>query len=214
VEKLSGEQKVKISINSDLPLGSGFGISGASALATAYAVNRLMGLKYADMELARIAHVAEVENRTGLGDVINQYFGGFLLKLLPSFKFKAEKIPFNEINVYCKYFGEISTKEILSDEEKKLLINAAASEALEKVKELLVKDDHDAIRFEDFITISKSFAEKSGLLMNEEVKSKIKEIEEAGGHASMIMLGNAVFSDTPFAESLKLKISNIPAHLL
>jgi pantoate kinase len=213
VERLSPEKKVKISISSDLPLGSGFGISGASALATAYAVNRIMDLKYVDIELARIAHVAEVENRTGLGDVTNQYIGGFLLKLLPSFRFKAEKIPLDEISVYCRYFGEISTREILSNEEKKLLINAAAEEALGKIKELVVKD-REAVRFEDFIIISKSFAEKSGLLVSNEVVSTIKEIEEAGGHASMIMLGNAVFSDTPFANSLQLRISNIPAHLL
>ena len=50
--------------------------------------------------------------------------------------------------------------------------------------------------------------------MDEKVISTIKEIEKTGGHASMIMLGNAIFSDTPFANSLHLKISNIPAHLL
>ena len=44
-------------------------------------------------ELAFIAHVAEVENGTGLGDVINQYYGGFLAKYAPSYKFEAVRLP-------------------------------------------------------------------------------------------------------------------------
>jgi pantoate kinase len=213
VKKLSPTQKVKINITSNLPLGSGFGISGASALAATYALNSLLDLKYTNTQLAKIAHISEVENRTGLGDVTNQYIGGFLLKLLPSSKFIAEKIPLDDITVYCKYFSQISTKEILSNEKIKQSINAAASEALEKIQELLAKD-HKAIKFSDLITVSRNFAQKSGLLTNKEVISTIKEIEKTDGHASMIMLGNAVFSDIPFPESRELKISNTPAHLL
>ena len=62
---------------SSLPLGYWFGISGASALATAYALNRLLKLKKSNKELAIIAHIAEVESKTGLGDVTNQYYWGF-----------------------------------------------------------------------------------------------------------------------------------------
>ena len=40
---------------------------------------------------------------------------------------------------------------------------------------------------------------QSGLLVDENVKAAIDECEAAGGAASMIMLGNAVFADVPFA---------------
>ena len=83
VEKLTKE-KIRVYIKTKLPLGCGFGLSGASALATAYAANRLLNLKKTGKELAIIAHTAEVENKTGLGDVVNQYYGGFCFKLKPS----------------------------------------------------------------------------------------------------------------------------------
>jgi pantoate kinase len=198
-------KKVRINITSDLPLGSGFGLSGACALASAYALNKLLGLKYTNLELAKIAHVAEVEKRTGLGDVVNQYFGGFLLKLKPSSEFIVEKIPLENIPVYCKYFSQLSTKAVLSDPKIKETINQAAIEALGKIK---------TSSFSDLISISKEFALNSGLLTNKKVISTIKKIEEGGGRASMIMLGNSVFSDTPFSGAVKLRISNTPAHLL
>ena len=72
----AGAAGVKVDLTSPLPLGCGFGLSGAASLATAYALNELLHLGK-DMEtLAMIAHVAEVENRTGLGDVCSQYHGG------------------------------------------------------------------------------------------------------------------------------------------
>src|SRR3989338_2127727 len=104
IEKLTLE-KVIVSIKSELPLGAGFGLSGASALAAAYALNRLLKLKKSKKELALIAHIAEVENLTGLGDVINQYYGGFLAKYKPSYMFKAEKLPIKDKAVYYRYFS-------------------------------------------------------------------------------------------------------------
>ena len=57
---------IYVSIESELPLGVGFGLSGACALATAYAVNDLLKLRKSNHELAMIAHVAEVNNKSGL----------------------------------------------------------------------------------------------------------------------------------------------------
>ena len=77
----SGIAGIQVDITSPLPLGCGFGLSGAAALATAYALNELFQKHKEAEELAMIAHVAEVENRTGLGDVCSQYHGGCLVKL-------------------------------------------------------------------------------------------------------------------------------------
>ena len=71
VEKLP-PQAVRVQLESPLPLSCGFGLSGASALATAYAVNSLLQVERDEEQLAMIAHVAEVENLTGLGDVCAQ----------------------------------------------------------------------------------------------------------------------------------------------
>jgi pantoate kinase len=202
---------VFVEIKTELPLSSGFGLSGASALATAYAVNELFELRKTEKELAIFAHKADVVSGTGLGDVANQFLGGFNIKLVPSSHFTLEKLPLNNSPVYIRNFSKLLTSSVISDKNARELINKAGNEALEKVKNLR---DTNAITFKDIITISKTFAIESRLLKDERVKQMIGEIEKKGGHASMIMLGNSVFSDIPFDGATRLVITNVPAHLL
>lgn len=211
VDKLT-KKKVRIYIKSKLPLGCGFGLSGASALAAAYAVNDLLKLNKSNKELAIIAHIAEVENKTGLGDVVNQYYGGFCVKFKPSSYFIVEKITLKNIDVYCKYYGKLSTKAIITNLKIRHKINDSATIALNKIKQLLKSDKN--IQFRDIIKISKEFSVNSGLLKDKKTMETIKKIEKNNGHASMIMLGNAVFSDNLFEGASKFKISDKGAHLL
>lgn len=199
VIKFVTQKKLRVNIASKLPLGCGFGLSGASALATANAIDDLLNLKKTKLELAKVAHIAEVENGTGLGDVTNQYFKGFLLKTEPSFKFKSQNLNINS-PVYCKVFSKLETKTIVSgsDIEK---INNAGEKAIAEIESRI-----KTIKFEQIIQISKRFALESGLLKDENVIKTIREIEQMGGNASMIMLGNAVFADIPFEGSSKYEI--------
>ena len=211
IKKLNkNNENFEINIESKLPLGCGFGLSGASALATAYALNKLLNLKKNQKELAIIAHTAEAENKTGLGDVVNQFYGGFCVKSKPSSHFIVKRLNINGINVYCKYFGRISTKSIITNPKLKNKINKSASIALNKIKNLNNKN----IKFKDIIKISKGFAVGSGLLKDKNTIEAIKNIEKNKGNASMIMLGNAVFSDKYFKGAIKLKISDKKACLL
>ena len=209
VKKLT-EASLRIDIKSELPLGCGFGLSGASALATAYAVNKLLKLKKSNKELAIIAHIAEVENKTGLGDVVNQFYGGFCVKLKPSSHFAVKKLPINGINVYCKYFSKISTKSVITSPKLKNKINNAADMSLKKIIQLI--KHNEKIKFEAIIRISKEFSINSGLLNGKKTIETIKGIEKNKGNASMIMIGNAVFSDKPFKGAVKLKISEKGAY--
>jgi len=210
VQKLTKE-KIRVCIKSKLPLGCGFGLSGASALAAAYAINELLNLRKSKKELAIIAHTAEVENKTGLGDVVNQYYGGFCIKSKPSSHFIIKKLPIDNINVYCKYFSKLSTKSVIANPNLKSNINKTASIALNKIKKLL---KNKKIKFAEVIRLSKGFSVNSGLLKNKKTIKTIEQIEEDNGNASMIMLGKAVFSDKPFKGAVKLKISNKGAHTL
>ena len=209
IEKLT-EEKVIVNIKSELPLGAGFGLSGASALATAYALGKLLKLKKSKKELALIAHIAEVENLTGLGDVINQYYGGFLVKYKPSYMFKAEKLPIKNKTVHYAYFSKLDTKKVISNKKIKNKINKAGLKSLNKVKRL----DRNNINLENLVKISKEFAMESSLLKSSNVKDIIKKIEDNNGNASMIMLGNAVFSDKKFKGSKKLVIKDKGAHVI
>jgi pantoate kinase len=206
------KEKIKVDIVSVLPLGCGFGLSGASALAVSYALNKLLTLKKTNKQLAIVAHTADVESRSGLGDVTGQYYGGLLVRFEKSSRFLVQKLPFNNTPVYCVYFSKLSTKSILTDEKLKKNINKSATIALQKIKALL--SQKKKIKFEDILKLSNEFAINSGLLRDKQTKETIAVIEKNNGHASMIMLGNAVMSDVPFEGSKMYTISEIPAHLV
>ena len=203
VQKLT-RLPMKVEIDSCLPLGCGFGLSGAASLATTYALNALLGLGRSEEELAMIAHVAEVENRTGLGDVCAQYHGGCLVKLKVGYPLAAERLPIPAQPIYYRYFSSIQTKTILESTERRERINRTADETLHALEKLTKSD---AVDFNACIRLSKQFSLNSGLLEDTRVQETIREIEEAGGVASMIMLGNAVFSTHPFEGATETTLS-------
>lgn len=208
VIKTLTDEPVKVEIRDQLPSGAGFGVSGASALATAYALNKLLNLKKSKRELAMIAHRAEAFNGTGLGDVGGQYNGGVCVKYKRGSPLKGVRLPFGNVFVYYKVFGPIETKKVITNNTMKKKINKAGDKALKRVKSLKNKT------LEEVIKISKDFAVESGLLKDKKVKKLIKQIEDKNGNASMIMLGNSVFSDIPFKGCKKVKISERSACLL
>jgi pantoate kinase len=66
------EASVAVRAVTDLPVGSGFGVSGAMALGAALATNDVLDRRLSTYELATVAHGAEVQAGTGLGDVVAQ----------------------------------------------------------------------------------------------------------------------------------------------
>ena len=203
IQKLT-PQPIQVEIESPLPLGCGFGLSGAASLATTYALNALLALGKPEEELAMTAHVAEVENRTGLGDVCAQYHGGCLVKLKRGYPLAAERLPIPAQPIYYRYFSSIQTKTILENAERRERINRAADETLQALEKLTKAD---AVDFNACIQLSKQFSLNSGLLEDVRVQETIHEIELVGGVASMIMLGNAVFSTHPFEGATETKLS-------
>ena len=204
---------MKVDITSPLPLGCGFGLSGAASLATAYALNELLHLHKDTEMLAMVAHVAEVENRTGLGDVCSQYHGGCLVKLKEGAPLVADRLPIAEQPIYYRYFGPIQTSEVLGNREQTIRINRAADAALSVLQTLTNAEPHTGL-FNACFEVSKRFSVESGLLSDARVIETIEQIEAAGGVASMIMLGNGVFSTHPFEEAVETKLVHNPARLI
>ena len=196
---------------SPLPLGCGFGLSGASALAVSYAINELLHLQKMDKQLAILAHIADVVSKTGLGDVVNQFYGGVLVKFCPSASFMVEKVSVSTKKIYCRTYGELSTEDVLTDEKQKDHINTAADDALVKVRQVIKRLP---VSFGEVLSLGHSFAENSGLLADPQVIDCIEKIEKQGGHATMIMLGKGVVSDIPFEGSTEYKITQKGAHLI
>ena len=201
-----------VDITSNLPLSSGFGLSGASTLAALIAANHLLEIGKSRQEIAMIAHVAEVRNLTGLGDVCAQYNGGCLVKTKVGNPLAATVLKMPATPIYWRYFGKIRTSEILADHERHQLINRAADQALNTIEHSI--QSKTTITFETLIALALDFAESSELLMDHRVKDSIAQANANGGVATMIMLGNAVFSTAPFPGCTETMLSGSAAHLI
>ena len=206
------DEPLSVDIRTKLPLSSGFGLSGASAFAACMATNALLGSGKSKFELASIAHVAEVENLTGLGDVCAQHIGGCLVKVAQGNPLDAVRIPLAPQPVYWRYFGAISTKEVLADDSSHSRINAAADAALETIAKLMQGDQSGLLN--QLMDVALGFATSSGLLQDNRVKSGIAQARAAGGAATMIMLGNAVVSTVPFDGSTEARLDTVAGKLI
>ncbi len=140
---------IKIEHEFELPMGCGYGSSGAGALGIALGINMLCNLGLSIHESSKYAHIAEVQNHTGLGTVGGQVVGGFSLSIEPGFPFIMDKISFHEdLRVVVASFGPVSTKSILTDENYKNIIHAAGKKAMKKMKtDFSVQNFIDTCRF-------------------------------------------------------------------
>ncbi|MGI8603682.1 MAG: pantoate kinase [Verrucomicrobiales bacterium] len=199
---------VRVNLAADLPFGCGFGMSGASALSTAYALGALFSLGRSPEELALVAHQAEIDNATGRGDVGGQFNGGFMVKTKKGAPLEVETLPIPEQTVYCRIFGPISTRDVLRDIPTMQRVNQAGRAALRQLSTLPDLD------LETLLYLSRTFAEESGLLRSPRVRRAIADAELAGGHASMVMLGEAVVSSVPIPGCRAYPVVKNPASVL
>ena len=178
--------EVRISHSTLLPMSQGFGTSGAGALGTALALGRALGVRKSMLELARIAHRAEVECRTGLGDVIAQLAGGFVVRVRAGAPGVGEVRKFHRNgSVVVFLVGEgLETRRVLSSKEAIERINRAGGSCLELLLE--------TPGVEYFTHLSRRFALETGLARGR-VRDAIHHLEEHGVAAGMAMLGDAVF---------------------
>lgn len=186
VERVLGAlgARATVTATADLPLGAGFGVSGAVTLGTALAANEVFDCRLSENELVTVAHGAEVQSGTGLGDVVAQARGGVALRLEPGgpHEHVLDGIPARG-RVEYHVIDDLSTGEVLEGETEGL--TAAGEVALSRV----VSDP----TMETFMRASREFARESELL-TPAVRDVVTDVTAAGGTASMAMLGEAVFA--------------------
>lgn len=168
----------------DLPIGQGFGMSAAGALSSCLALCKCLGLPREDA--LKAAHMAEVQLRTGLGDVISSFFGGLEIRKSPGLPpwGLIEHIPANFDFVLCIIGKKLDTKKVLNNP---ILIKKAGEYGRLCTKKLLERPS-----IENFFYQSQTFTKKTGLAD----KKIIQAINATSnfGLASMCMLGNSVFA--------------------
>jgi pantoate kinase len=191
LSKVSGTYNVVVKHRVDIPIGAGFGSSAAGALTTALALSKALSLNSTYNQIGRIAHVAEVKCKTGLGTVGPLMLGGCILTIEPGAPGIAiiDRIPIStDYVIVAGVFGSIPTKEVLASPEKRLAVNKWGKKTLEKIL--------SEPSLENFLACCCDFAEKTGF-MTERVRTLMRLAEGAGAiGAAQNMVGEAVHALT------------------
>jgi pantoate kinase len=181
-----------------VPVGYGLGCSAAVALSLSLALDQALGTQLSKIEIGQIAHNAEIVCKTGLGDVLAAFHGGFEIRTksgAPGIG-SVEKIDteYNSVIMIC--FAPISTPEFLRD--KLSSINGLGGKMVHK---LLASRDTN-----EFQDMSLEFA-KYIKVVTPKMQQVIDELKENG-----IKCGVALFGETIFVLStskLENKVLNV-----
>ncbi len=180
---------VEVHLETPLPLGCGFGVSAGCALTTAFAIARQYDLDLSREDLARIAHRAEVESGTGIGDVATQITGGIVYRRGESGPFDCVPLPIEVGELFYCVFDPISTKEILADPKFQRTLHEEGQRAMN-----WLAVHHANLTMNDLMNRSLEFAEQTELLTDARVKRTISKARSLSGSATMVMLGQSVLS--------------------
>ena len=180
----------------DVPVGYGLGCSAAVALSLALALNQALDAGYSKIEVAQIAHLAEIRCKTGLGDVLASYHGGFEIRTksgAPGVG-KLEKIdPKEKLNALIVCFNPISTKKFLG--EKISLVNGLGGKMVQElVKTKDINEFQDkSIKFAKYIKVVTPKMEK---VISNLRKNRIK--------CGVALFGETIFSLVSASEKKKV----------
>ena len=174
--------------NISVPVGYGLGSSSAVALSLSFALDQALETKLEKTMIGQIAHNAEVNCKTGLGDVLASYHGGFEIRVKPGAPGigHVEKIPTNKISIIMICFSPISTNKFIK--ERLSQINGLGGKM---VNQLLESKDYD--HFQD---MSLEFA-KYVDVMTPRMQKIVEELSENGIKCGIALFGETIFSMVP-----------------
>lgn len=191
LQKTDKTYDVLIKHKIDVPIGAGFGSSAAGALTTALALSKALNLKLTYNQLGRIAHVAEVKCKTGLGTVGPLMLGGCVLTIEPGAPGIAviDRIPISSNHaIVAGVYGATPTKSVLSSPDKRQSVNKWGATTLKNI----LKEPS----LENLLACCLNFAEKAGF-MTERLRKLIKLADKAGAIGSaQNMVGEAIHTLT------------------
>ncbi len=183
---LKERNHLQIEHNFEVPLSTGFGASAAGALGCAFSINDYLGLNLSKMKLFQIAHQTEVLLRSGLGDIIALYQGGLEIRTkegAPGFGKTMAFINDQDWKLATISFGSLPTSEVLSDPNKRQLINSSGHKMIQELIKTPI--------YSEFIQLTKKFTH-SAALMSLKIQQFISSVPE-GIQVAQIMLGDSLF---------------------
>jgi len=181
-------QRVDVTHEIETPMGAGFGSSGGGALTIALAMNEALELGLTYTDASKIAHLAEIECKTGLGSVFAATQGGFGVLIKPGAPGIGESMKYGRSAALAGvfvHFGPISTSEALSDPSLRRRINDLGGSFVDELKENLSPSL--------FMALSRRFTDYVGIA-TPRIKVVLDAADEADVPCSMAMFGEALFS--------------------
>lgn len=168
----------QVDVEPEVPIGCGFGVSGAATLGTALAAAVLVDLDQSREALVQAAHQAELAAGTGQGDVFIQDRGGLVWNAGEG----VQRLPREDRLAYTA-FGSVDTAAVLADADAGDRIAAAGHPALEAF------DPKQPLA--TWFGTAWQFALKAGL-PTDRVREAVAGVEAEDGAATMAMLGETV----------------------
>lgn len=171
-----------------VPVGYGLGSSSAVALSLSYALNQVLKTGLDKISIGQIAHNAEINCKTGLGDVLASYHGGFEIRVKPGAPGigQVEKISMKDISIIMICFSPISTNKFL--EECLSQINGLGGKMVDKLLE--------SKNYEHFQDMSLEFA-RYVQVMTLRMENLIQELANKGIKCGVALFGETIFTMIP-----------------
>ena len=186
-----GHWRVRVEHQCKLPIGAGYGTSGAGAASLSLALNKAFGGQLSRIGALRVAHVADVDAKTGLGTVASVSAGGLAVRVRPGAPGigKVRKIATPPgIRIVSGSFGKLSKPRILSSRRLTGRVNSC-SRGL--VANLLGQGNASS-----FVSLSREFCDCLGLA-SRRLRGVLDSLDQRGVAASMMMLGDGAFCIVP-----------------
>jgi pantoate kinase len=185
LKNIDGKYFLKIHHDIKVPVGYGLGCSAAVALSLVYALNSAFRTNYTKEQLGTMAHNAEVMCRTGLGDVLASYHGGFEIRVkggAPGIG-QIKKIPLESYSAIMICFSPISTKQFLK--ERLASINGLGGKMVDKLIQTKSVDQfHDySVEFANYVDV-----------ITPKMKSVIDDLKSNGVKCGVALFGETIFT--------------------
>lgn len=207
LSRLSESYIVNVAHESPLPIGAGYGTSGAGAMGLSLALNRALGEPLSKREAGLVAHTAEVDSKTGLGTVASVVKGGFIARTRPGAPSVGQvvRLPFtrNE-KVISLPFSSIPTPSVLASRDLRQRINACGKGLLRR----LLNEPST----EKFLTLSRHFTECLDLV-TPRLRKFLQRMDRQGARFSMMMIGEGAFTIAHESDVDRLEQNLIAANL-
>jgi pantoate kinase len=182
----------------DTPMTAGFGSSGGGALSLSLALNKALETGLSRVEAAQVAHVVEIECKTGLGSVFAANNGGFGVLYKPGAPGIGEGFIMEDtsgLDVIYLYFGPIRTKEALSNPELVARINQIGGSYVDALQMSLTR--------ERFLKYSRMFTDHVGLATLN-LRMVFDLMDPEGYTFTMAMFGEVAYTIQPREETLRV----------